>query len=87
MNIKPLGNRILVKPVFTDTKTESGIILPDSVSDKTDICVVVKIGESLETSYKEGDKVVCEEYSGIQFEGDGEQYRIINSDDVVGIIV
>ena len=68
VNIRPLADRVLVEPLEAETKTASGIIIPDSAKEKPQQGVVVAVGAGKKDepmTVKEGDKVIYGRYSGI----------------------
>ena len=86
MKLKPIGERALVKPVEQEEKTASGIVLPDTAKEKPQTAQVVAIGDSEELGISEGDLVVFAKYSGMEIILDGEDYLILDSDDLLGIV-
>jgi chaperonin GroES len=86
VKLKPIGERALVKPVEQEEKTASGIVLPDTAKEKPQTAQVVAIGDSEELGISEGDLVVFAKYSGMEIILDGEDYLILDSDDLLGIV-
>ena len=90
MNFQPLGNRVLVKRVEEATTTASGIIIPDSATEKPTVGEVVAVSKEVEedeyNSIKEGDIVVFAKYSGSDITLDGKEYLVLNTDDILGIL-
>ena len=90
MNFQPLGNRVLVKRVEEATTTASGIIIPDSATEKPTVGEVVAVSKEVEedeyNSIKEGDIVVFAKYAGSDITLDGKEYLVLNTDDILGII-
>ncbi|MCF8295331.1 MAG: co-chaperone GroES [Bacteroidales bacterium] len=89
MKIKPLGTRVLVQPIAAETKTASGIIIPDSAKEKPQQGKVIaagngKEGESMEV--KVGDIVMYGKYTGTEISFDGTDYLIMNQSDILAII-
>ena len=88
MNIKPLGDRVLVKPAPAEEKTVSGIIIPDSAKEKPLKGDVIAVGNGTkdeEMVVKEGDKVLYGKYAGTEIEIDGEKYLIMRQSDILAI--
>jgi chaperonin GroES len=87
MNVKPLGNRLLIKPVKEEKKTEGGIVLPDSAKEKPQKAEIIEIGK-LEEDFdlKIGDKVIFSKYAGTEIKIDDVEYIIIDVDDVLAKI-
>ena len=94
MKIKPLADRLVVKPAPAEEKTKGGIILPDTAKEKPVIGEVVAIGtgrvldngtrQPLEV--KVGDKVLYGKYSGTEVTLDGEEYMIMRESDLFAIL-
>lgn len=89
MNIKPLADRVLVKPAAAEEKTVSGIIIPDTAKEKPLKGSVIAVGEGTKDEkmvVKEGDVVLYGKYSGTEVEIDGEQHLIMRQSDILAII-
>ena len=89
MNIKPLADRVLVKPAAAEEKTVSGIIIPDSAKEKPlkgEILAVGKGTKDEEMVLKAGDNVLYGKYAGTEIEIDGEKLLIMRQSDVLAII-
>ncbi len=86
MKFKPLGKRALGKLVEREETTSSGIVLPDTAKEKPQTAEVVAIGDSADIRVGEGDIVVFAKYSGTEIELDDENYLILDSDDILGIV-
>ena len=87
MKLKPLGARALVKMIEREQQTASGIVLPDTAREKPQTAEVVAVGE-FENGIKvsEGDVIVFAKYSGTEIKLDGEDYMILDSDDILGVV-
>lgn len=92
-SIKPLADRVLVKPDSAEEKTSSGIIIPDTAKEKPQKGTViaagpgkVENGKKIDMSVKEGDKVLYGKYSGTELSLDGEDYLIMRESDILGIV-
>ncbi|AEX86279.1 molecular chaperone GroES [Marinitoga sp. 1135] len=84
MKVKPLGNRLLIKPVIEEKKTEGGIVLPDTAKEKPMRAEVVAIGTiDDDVEINVGDHVVFAKYSGTEIKIDDEDYIIIDVDDIL----
>jgi chaperonin GroES len=91
--IKPLGNRVLVKPLESDDTTAGGIVLPDSARKRPHEAEVVAIGdgerlesgETLPITLKLGDIIIYPEYSGTEVRIDEEDHLIIDVDSVLAV--
>lgn len=92
MTIKPLENRVAVKFIEEEEKTKSGIVLPDTAKDeKPQQGEVIAVGsgcfpEGKDEEVKVGDLVVFDKYAGTKINLDGEDYVIVNIDDVLAVI-
>ena len=94
MKIRPLQDRILVKRVEEEEKTQGGIIIPDTAKEKPQQGIVAaagpgKAGEDGKIrplDVKKGDKVLFGKYSGTEVNVDGEEHLIIREEDILGIV-
>ena len=89
MAIKPLADRVLVKPAPVQEKTVSGIIIPDSAKEKPLQGEVIATGNGTkdeEMVVKQGDNVLYGKYSGTEVEFDGVKYLIMRQSDILAII-
>jgi chaperonin GroES len=90
MNIKPLGDRIVVKPMVLEETTVSGIVLPDTMEkEKKAQGEVVAIGEGekiQKLNLKVGDKVLYGKYSGDEVEIEKVEYKILKDDEVLAVM-
>ncbi len=88
MKVKPLDDRLLIKPLEPESKTSGGIIIPDTAKEKPIIGEVVAVGNDvdLQSIIQVGDKVIFAKYGGEEITIDGNDYRIIQRSDVLGII-
>ena len=92
--IKPLGDRVLVKRVEEEAKTNSGIIIPDTAKEKPQEGTVIAVGpgktndkgEKIPMEVAAGDKILFGKYSGTEVKLEGEEYLIMHQDDILGII-
>ena len=93
-NIKPIGDRVLVKPLEEKEVKKGGIIIPDSAKEKPQEGEVVALGTGKldekgnkgEFTVKKGDKVLISKYGGTEIKIDGDAYLIMREDDILGII-
>lgn len=85
MNFQPLGKRVLVKRVEEATTTASGIIIPDSATEKPSQAEVVAVSKEV-SELKNGNIVLFGKYSGNEVTLDNEKYLVIDTDDIFGII-
>jgi chaperonin GroES len=94
MKIKPLGDRVMIKPSEELEKTKGGIVLPDTAKEKPQEGKVVAVGEGKKTdegkvlplSVKVGDKILYGKYSGTEITVEGEEYLIIREEDILAVI-
>ncbi len=86
MTIIPLGERVLLKAEKTEEKTAGGIFIPQAAQEKTQIATVVAIGDSEEIKVKAGDRVLHDKYAGTEIKDGGEDYLIVNAQDILAII-
>ena len=89
MNIRPLADRVLIKPAAAEEKTLGGIIIPDSAKKKPLKGEIVAVGNGTkdeEMVVKVGDNVLYGKYAGREIELDGEKYLIMRQADVLAII-
>lgn len=89
MNIKPLADRVLVKPAAAEEKTVGGIIIPDSAKEKPLKGEVLAIGGGTKDEamvVKPGDNVLYGKYAGTEIELDGEKLLIMRQSDILAII-
>ena len=94
MNVKPLSDRIVVKPEPAEEKTASGIILPDTAQEKPQIGTVMAIGpgkasdsgDLVKMSLKKGDKVLYGKYSGTEITVDGDDVLIMRESDILATL-
>lgn len=85
MNFQPLGKRVLVKRVEETKTTASGIIIPDNAKEKPLTGEVIAVSKEVE-DIKANDKVVFAKYGGSEIKLDNEEYLVLNTDDILGII-
>ena len=87
MKLKPLGDRIIVKPVTEEEVTKSGIVLPETVEkEKKEEGEVIAVGDGEKISkfgLKEGDKVIFGKYSGEEVTLDDVEYKVLKDEDVL----
>ncbi|OQY71376.1 MAG: co-chaperone GroES [Ignavibacteriales bacterium UTCHB2] len=94
MKLKPLGDRVVVKPAAAEEKTAGGIILPDTVKEKPVEGNVVAVGpgkvaddgKAIKMEVKVGDRVLYGKYSGTEVTINGEEYLIMRESDIFGIL-
>jgi chaperonin GroES len=94
VNVKPLGDRVLVQPIEEQEVKKGGIIIPDTAKEKPQEGKVVALGtgkidehgKKIDFQVKKGDKVLISKYGGTEIKIDDETYLIMREDDILGII-
>jgi chaperonin GroES len=94
MNIKPLEDRVVIKPLEAEQKTAGGIIIPDNAKEKPQKGEVVAVGpgkfandgKRIEMSLKKGNHVLYGKYSGTEVKIDGDDYLLMRESDVLAIL-
>jgi chaperonin GroES len=94
MNLKPLGDRVLVEPVEEKETKKGGIIIPDSAKEKPTEAVIVALGtgktdddgKKVPFEVKKGDRVLISKYGGTEIKLEGKEYKLLNSDDILAIL-
>ena len=94
MALKPLGDRIVVRPLEAQEKTKSGLVLPDAAREKPQEGKVIAVGTgrllddgSVKTlEIKNGDRVLYGKYSGTEVSLEGDDYLILREEDVLAIV-
>ena len=94
MKIKPLGDRVVIKPAEAEEKTKGGIILPDTAKEKPVVGEVVAVGpgkvaddgKKIVMEVKVGDKVLYGKYSGTEVTIEGDEYLIMREADIFAIV-
>ncbi|MDR3303217.1 MAG: co-chaperone GroES [Treponema sp.] len=87
MKVKPLADRVIVKLEKTESKTASGLFIPDTAQEKTQTGIVVEIGDDTEViKVKAGQKVMYDKYAGTQIKFDGVEHLILKMADIIAVI-
>ena len=93
MNIKPLGDRVVIKAVEVEETTNSGIILTASAQEKPQVAEVVAVGpgglvdgKEVKMEVKIGDRVITSKYSGTEVKFDKNEYTIVRQGDILAIV-
>ena len=94
MKVRPLGDRVLVKPLEVEEKKKGGIIIPDTAKEKPQEGKVIAVGKgkiteegkTLPLNVKVGDRILFGKYSGNEIKIDDEDYLIVKEEDILGII-
>jgi len=94
INLRPLGDRVLVEPAEEKEVKKGGIIIPDSAKEKPTEGIIIALGtgktdedgKKLPFEVKKGDRVLVSKYGGTEIKLDGKEYKILNSDDILAVI-
>jgi chaperonin GroES len=94
LNVKPLGDRILVEAVEEKEVKKGGIIIPDTAKEKPMESIVIALGtgktnddgKKVPFEVKKGDRVLVSKYGGTEIKLDGKEYKILSSDDLLAVI-
>ena len=93
-NIKPLGNRVLVKTIEEEEQMQGGIIIPDSAKEKPQTAEVIALGtgkkdedgKPIEFQVKVGDRVFISKYGATEVKIDGTTFQLVREDDILGVL-
>jgi len=93
-SLKPLGDRVIVKPKAKEEMTKSGLVLPDTASEKPQEGAVLAVGpgrvldngKRIDMEVKTGDSVLFAKYAGTEVKLDGEEYLVIREADLLAIV-
>ncbi|VVM04948.1 10 kDa chaperonin [Methylacidimicrobium cyclopophantes] len=92
-NIRPLGDRVLVKLIEEQETKKGGIIIPDTAKEKPQEATVVAVGpgrleegKRIPIELKKGDRILISKYGGTEVKIDGESYQILREDDVLAVV-
>jgi chaperonin GroES len=94
MNVKPLGDRVLVQPVEENEVKKGGIIIPDTAKEKPQEGKIIALGTGkrdddgklIPFTVKKGDRVLISKYGGTEIKIDGKDYLIMREEDILGVI-
>jgi len=94
MNVKPLGDRVLVQAIEQDEVKKGGIIIPDTAKEKPQEGKVIALGTGkrdddgklVPFTVKKGDRVLISKYGGTEIKIDGKDYLIMREEDILGVI-
>ncbi|RMG09018.1 MAG: co-chaperone GroES [Planctomycetota bacterium] len=94
MKVRPLEDRVLIKPLEAEEKTSGGILLPDTAKEKQQRGKVIAVGEGklldsgerAPVSVKEGDVVVFGKYAGTEIKIDGEEHQIMRESEILAVL-
>lgn len=93
-NIRPVGDRVVVKPAAKEEITKSGIVIPDTAKEKPQEGTVIAVGsgrlldngDRAAVDLRVGDRVLFAKYGGTEFKLDGEEYLVLKENDVLAVI-
>ncbi len=93
MNLKPLGDRVVIKNIETETETKSGIILTSSAKEKPQMAEIISVGpggmidgKEIVMNVKAGQKVIYSKYAGTEVKLDGEEFIIVRQSDILATV-
>ena len=94
INLRPLGDRVLVEPAEEKETKKGGIIIPDTAKEKPTEGIVVALGtgktddngKKVAFEVKKGDRVLVSKYGGTEIKLDGREYKILSSEDILAVI-
>jgi chaperonin GroES len=94
MKVKPLGEKVLVKRLEAESKTKGGIVLPDTAKEKPKRGKVIAVGEGKvledggrsQLQVKKGDEVIFTSYAGTEIKIDGEEFMIMDENDILAVV-
>ena len=86
MRFKPLGARVLLRPVESEDATPSGIVLPDTAKREHQNAEVIAAGSHEDVKVKVGDVVVYRKYSGTEIKVEEEDHLVVDAEDILGVI-
>ncbi len=86
MQVQPLGDRVLIKLVSEQERTQSGIYIPDTAKDKPQTGLVVAVGDSEDIKVSNGQKVLFAKFAGTEIKIGNEEHLILSSDDILAVV-
>lgn len=93
MNIKPLGDRVVIKRLEAEEKTKSGIVLPNQAKEQPQMAEIIAVGpggvvdgKEIKMEVKAGDTVIFSKYAGTEIKYDGVEYTILSQRDILAIV-
>ena len=89
VGIRPLGDRVVIKKVEAQEKTQGGLILTSAAKEQPQVAEVVAVGpgtKDVEMELKVGDKVIARKYAGTEIKLEGTEYIVLRQSDVLGIV-
>ncbi len=87
MTVKPLGDRVLLKTERDEEKTKSGLYIPETAQEKTQIGEVIGVGDDKDkVSVTVGQRVMYDKYAGTNIKIDGDEHLIVKSEDIIAVV-
>jgi chaperonin GroES len=94
MGLKPLGDRVVVKPLSREEVTKSGIVLPDTAKEKPQEGMIIAVGpgrvldngQRVKPELKDGDRVLFAKYAGTEFKRDDDELLILSEKDILAVV-
>ena len=89
LNIKPLADRVVIEPAAAETKTSSGLYIPDTAKEKPQKGIVVAVGSGTKENpmtVKAGDHVLYGKYAGTELQHEGKDFLIMKESDILAIV-
>lgn len=86
MQVRPLGDRVLIKLVEEQQRTQGGIYIPDTAKDKPQTGLVVATGDSEDVKVKSGQKVLFAKFAGTEIKIENEEHLILASEDILAVV-
>jgi chaperonin GroES len=93
MQLKPLGDRVVIKQLEAEETTKSGIVLPNQAKEKPQQAEIVAVGpggivdgKEVKMEVKVGDRVIYSKYAGTEVKMDGEEYIIVRQNDILAVV-
>jgi chaperonin GroES len=83
LNLQPMGTRVLIQPLEQESRTTSGLLLPETAKEKPQTGLVVAVGEDEEFKLKVNDKVLFAKYSGTELKMDGTEFLLLEASNVL----
>ena len=87
LKIQPMGSRVLIQPIEQESKTSSGLLLPETAKEKPQTGLVVAVGDDEEIKLKVNDKVLFAKHSGTEFKMEGSEYLLLEANDVLAKVL
>ncbi len=86
MNLRPLGDRLVIKQAVAEETTKSGIVLPGQTKEKPQEATIVAVGSGVKEELKVGDTIIYSKYSGNNVKVDDEEYIIVKEEDILAVL-